>query len=66
MANESAKCVLNIRNFPAELRKRLKIRAAAREVGLQDLVIEYLQSALERDKKGREDKQNLGEVGKPL
>ena len=49
MADDSSKGVLNIRNFPAQLRRRLKIRALEREMDLQDLVKEYLTAALEKD-----------------
>jgi hypothetical protein len=54
MKTDSSKCVLNIRTCPTELRRRLKIKAASREIDLQDLVVEYLQFALDRDFKGIE------------
>jgi hypothetical protein len=40
-------CVLSLQKFPKELRKRLKIKAAEREIDLKDLCTEYLESALE-------------------
>lgn len=42
--------VLNIRKFPTELRKKLRIKALSRDLDLRDLVIEYLQQGLERDR----------------
>lgn len=42
-------CVLSLQRFPKELRRRLKIKAAEREVDLQDLCMEYLEAALSKD-----------------
>jgi hypothetical protein len=52
MASSPGKTNLNIRNFPSDLRKRLKLRALSRDLDLRDLVIRYLQLALDRDTAG--------------
>jgi plasmid stability protein len=45
--------VLNVRNFPQELRIKLKVQAAKREVSLRELVIEYCREGLKREKTKR-------------
>lgn len=45
----SNKAVLNIRNFPPELLKRLKVKAAEEGKTLKDLCEEILWEAVERD-----------------
>ena len=39
---EEKKVSMLIRNVPEDLRKRLKIRAATKEVSMQDLIVEIL------------------------
>ena len=43
--------VLNIRDFPEDIRRELKSQAALQGVSLRELVIRYCQEGLERDKK---------------
>ena len=43
------KC-LNVRDFPEDLRIRLRIEAATRNVTLRELVIEYLEEGLKKRK----------------
>lgn len=57
MAQNSTKCVLNIRNFPTELRRKLKARAADLGIDLQDLVIEYLRAGLNGDRQQAQEPQ---------
>jgi plasmid stability protein len=49
MAKETPNSNLNIRNFPTDLRKGLKVRALTRDLDLRDLVIEYLRYGLDHD-----------------
>ena len=42
--------VLNVRDFPEELRIKLKFQAAKRNISLRELVIEYCREGLKRDK----------------
>jgi hypothetical protein len=48
MADDQS-CVLSLQNFPRELRRKLKIKAAEREIDLQTLCVKYLESGLARD-----------------
>jgi hypothetical protein len=48
--------VLSLQKFPKELKRRLKMKAAEREVDLQDLCAEYLAAALDEDESGRPTK----------
>jgi hypothetical protein len=58
--------VLNIRNFPLELRKKLKMKAIVRELELRDLVIEYLQQGLERDKAHKDETPRQAKPENPI
>jgi hypothetical protein len=49
-------CVLSLQKFPKELRKRLKMKAAEREIDLQDLCAEYLATGLDKDQEERPSK----------
>ena len=50
MANDTQEmCVLSLQKFPKELKKRLKVRAAEREIELQELCAEYLRAGIERE-----------------
>jgi hypothetical protein len=49
-------CVLNLQKFPKELKKRLKMKAAEREIDLKDLCAEYLATGLDEDKAERGSK----------
>ena len=44
---EEKKVSMLIRNVPEDLRKRLKIRAATKEVPMQDLIIRILTESLQ-------------------
>ena len=44
---EEKKVSMLIRNVPEDLRKRLKIRAATKEVSMQDLIIKILANHLQ-------------------
>jgi hypothetical protein len=46
---DDRKCVLSLQNFPRELKKKLKMKAAERETDLQDLCVKYLADGLVRD-----------------
>jgi hypothetical protein len=48
MADDQS-CVLSLQNFPRELRRKLKIKAAEREIDLQTLCVRYLESGLAKD-----------------
>ena len=56
MPSDSSKCVLNIRKFPTDLRKRLRMRALDKGVSLGDLVAGYLRAALDKEEQPRADK----------
>jgi hypothetical protein len=43
-------CVLSLQKFPKELRRRLKMKAAEREIDLKDLCAEYLEAGLDEEK----------------
>jgi hypothetical protein len=49
-------CVLSLQKFPKSLRKRLKMKAAEREIDLKDLCAEYLATALDADQSERPSK----------
>jgi hypothetical protein len=49
-------CVLSLQKFPKSLRKRLKMKAAEREIDLKDLCAEYLAAGLDEDKAERASK----------
>ena len=42
-------CILSLQKFPRELRKKLKMKAAEREMDLQELCVKYLEAGLARD-----------------
>jgi hypothetical protein len=42
-------CILSLQKFPRELRKKLKMKAAEREVDLHELCVRYLEAGLARD-----------------
>ncbi len=42
-------CVLNLRKFPCDLRKRLHIRAAHEENEIYDIVARYVRAGLDRE-----------------
>jgi hypothetical protein len=44
-----ARCVLSLQRFPRDLKKRLKMKAAEKEMDLQELCVKYLETALARD-----------------
>ena len=46
-------CVLSLQKFPKSLRKRLKMKAAEREIDLKDLCAEYLAASLDGDQADR-------------
>ena len=39
-------CILSLQKFPRELRKKLKMKAAEREMDLHELCVEYLEAGL--------------------
>ena len=49
-------CVLSLQKFPKELRKRLKMKAAEKEIDLQNLCAKYLADALDEDQAERPSK----------
>jgi len=50
MADDSQEwCALSLQRFPKELRKKLKIKAAEKEIGLQELCAKYLEAGLAKD-----------------
>ena len=50
MPDDSKKwCVLNLRKFPYDLRKRLHIRAANEENEIYDIVARYVRAGLDRE-----------------
>jgi len=42
-------CILSLQRFPRELRKKLKMKAAEREVDLHELCVRYLEAGLAKD-----------------
>jgi hypothetical protein len=50
--SDKSLCSLNVRKCPIELRKRLKKQAVDRDMDLQELIIEYLRSAVEKAEEG--------------
>jgi plasmid stability protein len=44
---EEKKVSMLVRNMPEDLRKRLKIRAAIKEISMQDMIIEILTNHLQ-------------------
>ena len=46
---DNQSCVLSLQKFPRELKKKLKMKALEREIDLQELCTEYLESGLARD-----------------
>lgn len=57
MADDSQEtCVLSLQKFPKELRRRLKVKAAEREIDLKDLCAEYLETALAEEESERPSK----------
>jgi hypothetical protein len=53
-------CVLSLQKFPKELRKRLKMKAAEREIDMQELCAGYLAAALNDDQSERQNKSKKG------
>ena len=52
MADDSQEwCVLSFQRFPRELRKRLKMKAAEKEIDLQELCAKYLEAGLANESK---------------
>ena len=49
MTDAEGRCVLSLQRFPRELKKRLKMKAAEREVDLQELCVRYLETGLAKD-----------------
>jgi plasmid stability protein len=49
-------CVLSLQKFPKELKKRLKVRAAEREIELQELCAEYLRAGIEKEEPQKSNK----------
>jgi hypothetical protein len=47
--DSQGRCVLSLQKFPRELKKRLKMKAAEKEIDLQELCVKYLEAALARD-----------------
>lgn len=48
--------VMNLRDFPDDLQKALKIRAIEEETTLKELVVRFCTEGLERDKKPKKKK----------
>jgi hypothetical protein len=48
MADDQS-CVLSLQKFPRELRRRLKMKAAEREIDLHELCVKYLEAGLAKD-----------------
>jgi hypothetical protein len=46
---DDQRCILSLQKFPRELRKKLKMKAAEREVDLHELCVRYLEAGLARD-----------------
>ena len=42
-------CILSLQRFPRELRRKLKMKAAEREMDLHELCVEYLEIGLAKD-----------------
>lgn len=42
-------CILSLQKFPRELRKKLKMKAAEREIDLHELCVKYLEAGLVKD-----------------
>jgi plasmid stability protein len=42
---------LNIRNFPVDLQRELKIHAAIKDTSMKDLIVKYCEAGLRREKK---------------
>jgi hypothetical protein len=42
-------CILSLQKFPRELRKKLKMKAAEREIDLHELCVKYLEAGLAKD-----------------
>jgi len=53
---DDSQCVLSLQRFPKELRKRLKVKAAEREIDLQELCVQYLAAGLDQDEAERPSK----------
>jgi hypothetical protein len=50
MADDSQeRCVLSLQKFPRELKKRLKMKAAEKEIDLQELCAKYLEAGLAKE-----------------
>jgi hypothetical protein len=50
MADDSQEwCALSLQKFPRELRKKLKMKAAEKEIDLQELCARYLEAGLAND-----------------
>jgi hypothetical protein len=49
MADAEGRCVLSLQRFPRDLKKRLKMKAAEREVDLQELCVRYLEAGLAKE-----------------
>jgi hypothetical protein len=56
MPDSQESCVLSLQRFPKELRKRLKMKAAEREIDMKDLCAEYLAAGLDDDQSERPSK----------
>ena len=42
-------CVLSLQKFPKELKRKLKMKAAERDIDLQHLCAQYLQAGLDKE-----------------
>jgi hypothetical protein len=49
MTDPAEWCVLSLQKFPRALKKRLKMKAAEREIDLQELCVKYLETGLAKD-----------------
>lgn len=50
MPDESQeRCVLSLQKFPRDLKKRLKMKAAEKEMDLQELCARYLEAGLAKE-----------------
>jgi hypothetical protein len=49
MIDPEGRCVLSLQKFPRELKKKLKMKAAERELDLQELCVKYLEAGLTKD-----------------
>lgn len=49
MSDSGGWCVLSLQKFPRELKKKLKMKAAEREIDLQELCVRYLETGVAKD-----------------